>query len=99
MSTPDKTITTPSPAATGPKAPIGALPLWLKVSIAAGVGAGTVAGGQKLATDSPVHFGVVGQAPAEASGWRCAPEGGIVGAPLVCRPEAGAPETDTKETK
>ena len=65
------------------------LPLWLKIAAAAGVGAGTVVTGQRLATDSPVHFAVEGAAPEGADAqWICAPEGGIVGAPMVCRPRA-----------
>lgn len=76
------------------------LPMWLKITAAATAGAGIVSGGQKLTTDSPVHFAVVGQPPAQAEGWKCEPEGGLIGAPLVCRPTTELLKTDTNtETK
>ena len=63
------------------------LPAWLKLLLAGSIGAGAVTGSQKLATDSPVHFAVEGVPPTGADGWDCKPEGGLVGAPLVCRPK------------
>lgn len=57
-----------------------------KVTIAAIFGASTVYGVDKLLHDSPVHFMVEGTAPVGAEGWKCAPEGGIVGAQMVCHP-------------
>ena len=74
------------------------MPQWLKVVIAASAGAGAVTGGHKLATDSPVHFAVEGAAPVEAPGWKCAPEGGLIGAPMVCRPDASAQSIATDTT-
>ena len=62
------------------------VPTWGKYAIATIVGAGAVTGGQKLVTDSPVHFAVEGALPADAGGWKCEPEGGLIGAPMVCRP-------------
>ena len=62
------------------------LPQWVRYLIAACAGAGAQSGAQTLAEDSPVHFAVVGEAPEEHDGWKCEPEGGIVGAPMVCRP-------------
>lgn len=59
-------------------------PVWAKMVLAATASAGLVVGGQKLSVDSPVHFGVVGEAPKDAEGWKCAPEGGLIGAPMVC---------------
>lgn len=78
------------------------LPQWLKLFLAACLGAGAQTGTQKLATDSPVHFAVEGEAPAVHDGWKCEPEGGIIGAPMVCRPasEAGhaaEPSTSTAQ--
>ena len=72
---------------------------WKKAAVAIGLLSGVAIGGRKLSTDSPVHFAVVGQAPVQADGWECAPEGGLIGAPLVCRPrpEIIAPvNTETK---
>lgn len=63
------------------------MPRWGKIAVAGVVGAGAVVGGQRLSVDSPVHFKVQGMAPADAPGWKCAPEGGLIGAPLVCRPD------------
>ena len=63
------------------------LPDWVKYLIAACVGAGAQTGTQKALTDSPVHFAVEGEAPSAADGWSCQPEGGIIGAPMVCRPK------------
>lgn len=65
--------------------PKKSIPGWVKVLITAGVGGAVTVGGQKLAVDSPVHFQTVGQAPADAPEWSCEPEGGIIGAPVVCR--------------
>jgi hypothetical protein len=56
-----------------------------KIVAAALAGAGLVAGGQKLTKESPVHFMAEGSPPEAATDWACAPEGGIVGAPVVCR--------------
>ncbi len=56
-----------------------------KIALGALVGAGLVVGGQKLATDSPVHFLTDGAPPIEAPEWVCTPEGGLIGAPVVCR--------------
>jgi len=63
------------------------LPQWLKLFLAACTGAGAQSGVQTLTIDSPIHFAVVGEAPAVHDGWECEPEGGIVGAPMVCRPK------------
>lgn len=55
------------------------------IAIAFAMGAGTGAGGQQLAVDSPVHLSTVNVEPAApAEEWVCAPEGGIVGAVVVC---------------
>lgn len=56
-----------------------------RIAAAALAGAGLVVGGQKLAEDSPVHFAVEGSPPEVATDWACGPEGGIIGAPVVCR--------------
>lgn len=72
------------------------MPHWLKLLLAASAGGAAVQGGEKLATDSPVHFAVVGDAPIAADGWTCEPEGGIVGAPMVCRPQS-APDVLTDD--
>jgi hypothetical protein len=60
------------------------MPQSVRLILAALTGAGLVTGGDKLAKDSPVHFAVEGEAPQKADGWVCAPEGGIIGAPMVC---------------
>lgn len=62
--------------------------VWSKMALAAAIGGGVVQGGTMLAHESPIHFSVVGEAPVQAEGWVCAPEGGIIGAPLVCHPSA-----------
>lgn len=62
------------------------IPQWLKYFAAACAGAGVQTGAEQIATDSPVHFAVEGEKPSDAPEWNCAPEGGIVGAPMVCRP-------------
>lgn len=62
------------------------LPQWVKLFIAACAGAGVQTGVHTAATNSPIHFAVDGEAPAAHDGWACEPEGGIVGAPMVCRP-------------
>lgn len=73
------------------------LPQWLKYFLAACAGAGVQGGADKIATDSPVHFAVEGAAPAQADGWKCEPEGGIIGAPMVCRPKfANDASTDAR---
>lgn len=64
------------------------LPIWTQVALTVAAGSAIVSGAQSLSRNAPIHFGVVGQAPAVSEGWACAPEGGIVGAPLVCRPTA-----------
>ena len=56
------------------------------IALAFALGAGGGAAGRKLAVDSPVHFAVQGEAPPVHDQWRCEPEGGIIGAPMVCRP-------------
>lgn len=61
------------------------VPMWAKLALVASTGAAIPFASDKLTKDSPVHFGVVGQAPKDAVGWDCKPEGGIYGAPLVCR--------------
>jgi hypothetical protein len=65
------------------------MPRWARVLIAAGTGGALVLAGDEAATrlkkDSPVHFSVEGSPPEVATDWSCAPEGGIVGAPVVCR--------------
>lgn len=77
-----------------PKKP---LPQWLKYLLAACAGAGAQSGADKIATDSPVHFAVDGEAPAAHDQWSCEPEGGIVGAPMVCRPKfVNEASTDAK---
>lgn len=64
------------------------LPAWAKLIAAAALGSAATTGGQRLATDSPVHFAVDGEKPAGADAeWVCEPEGGIIGAPMVCRPK------------
>lgn len=68
------------------------VPTWAKLVIAAGIGGGAVSGGEKLAKDSPVHFMVEGEAPAQAMEWACEPEGGIIGAPVVCRYKLALPK-------
>lgn len=70
------------------------LPQWLKLFFAACVGAGAQTGAEKLSTDSPVHFAVEGERPAAHDGWKCEPEGGIIGAPMVCRPVLGSDGID-----
>ena len=69
------------------------------IAIAFALGAGGGAAGDKLVHDSPVHFAVQGEAPPAHDGWKCEPEGGIIGAPMVCRlttqAEQPAPETTT----
>jgi len=64
------------------------MPQWLKLFLAACTGAGLQTGAQTLSVDSPVHFAVDGAAPVVADEWECGPEGGIVGAPMVCRPKS-----------
>ena len=81
-----------------PKKP---LPAWAyPVLLVSGVGVGYV-GPRIVTSDSPVHFGVVGEPPKDADGWDCKPEGGLYGAPLVCRYrqlDVDSTETET-ETK
>ena len=64
------------------------------IAIAFALGAGTGAGGQKLAVESPVHLSTVNSAPAPSEEWVCAPEGGIVGAVVVCSFKAKADAPD-----
>lgn len=56
-----------------------------RVAVAVLAGAGLVASSQKLTKNSPVHFAVEGAPPEAATDWACGPEGGIIGAPVVCR--------------
>lgn len=63
-------------------------PTWAKVVAAAALGAGATVSGDRIANDSPIHFAVEGEKPAGADAeWVCEPEGGIIGAPMVCRPK------------
>lgn len=62
------------------------MPQWLKYFTAACIGAGAQSGADSLSKDSPIHFAVEGAKPASHDGWECGPEGGIIGAPMVCRP-------------
>lgn len=74
------------------------VPTWAKIVAAAALGSAATTGTQKLATDSPVHFAVEGEKPAGADAeWDCQPEGGIIGAPMVCRPKAKDESTSTKK--
>ena len=75
------------------------LPQWVKLFLAACAGAGVQTGADKIATDSPVHFAVEGAAPAEAPGWKCEPEGGIIGAPMVCRPDFSTSPDESGKTE
>lgn len=61
------------------------LPMWARLALIGGAGAATPYAVNKMVADAPVHFGVVGEAPKDATGWDCKPEGGLYGAPLVCR--------------
>ena len=65
-----------------------------KLLAAALAGAGLSEGAETLSVDSPIHFAVVGDAPEATPGWTCAPEGGIFGAPMVCRPNAEKNEAE-----
>jgi hypothetical protein len=71
------------------------VPAWGKYAIATIVGAGAVTGGYKLSTDSPVHLLTEGKPPEQADGWVCLPEGGLIGAPVVCRPKTDAQVGDS----
>lgn len=55
------------------------------IAIAFALGAGSGAGGHQLSVDSPIHLSTVNVVPAApAEEWVCAPEGGIIGATVVC---------------
>lgn len=65
-----------------PKNPVS---LWVKLCVIGAAGASTPYAINRMVADSPVHFGVVGEQPVDATGWDCKPEGGLYGAPMVCR--------------
>lgn len=76
------------------------IPAWAKLVAAVALGSAATTGGQRLATDSPVHFAVDGEKPAGADAeWDCQPEGGIIGAPMVCRPKPAAAAGTSTSTK
>lgn len=58
---------------------------WKRLAAGAFVTSAVAAGGYGLKDRSPVHFMVEGALPETAPEWACEPEGGIIGAPVVCR--------------
>lgn len=79
-------------------APVPATPRWIKLLLAANVTGAVAVGGYELSTDSPVHLLTEGKPPEQADGWVCLPEGGLIGAPVVCRPKADAQVGDSAES-
>ena len=60
-------------------------PAWKRLAVGTLVTSVVGTGGYVLKDHSPVHFMVEGAPPEAAPDWKCEPEGGIVGAPVVCR--------------